>query len=108
MTKREVQAELAALRAEVAELRREKAALLTVFARSDLDPQLRITVVVLGDWYCEQPPTADGYRALDAEELARRAGTTPDVVQEQVALLAAEGLLKVEQRREYVAAPAGD
>ncbi len=98
MTKREVQAQRAAVREEVAELRREKAALRTVFARSDLDPQLRITAIVLGDWYCEQVPGADDFVRLDAEDVARRAGTTPAVVHEQVALLAEWGRLEVEQR----------
>ncbi len=98
MTKRELQAELVSARAEVAALRRERNAILAVLANAHIEPQQRILAVALAYWHGEQVPDAGGFVRLDAEEVARRAGTTPEAVQEQVELLASWGLLDAETR----------
>ncbi len=107
MTKRELQAELAAVRAEAAELRRERDGILAALANAHIEPEMRILAVALAFWHHEQVPGTDGFVRLDAEEVARRAGTTPEAVQEQAALWVDWGRLVVQQRREHVhAAPA--
>ena len=107
MTKRELQAELATLRAEVAELRHERDCILAVLANAHIEPELRILAIALGYWYDEQTLGADGFARLDAEDVARRAGTTPEAVREHVALLGEWGRIEVQTRREYAhAAPA--
>ncbi len=98
VTKRELQAELVSARAEVAALRRERNAILAVLANAHIEPQQRILAVALAYWHGEQVPDAGGFVRLDAEEVARRAGTTPEAVQEQVELLASWGLLDAETR----------
>ena len=106
MTKRELQAELAAVRAEAAELRRERDGILAALANAHIEPEMRILAVALAFWHHEQVPGADGFVRLDAEDVARRAGTTPAVVHEQVALLAEWGRLEVEQRPAPAVLPA--
>ncbi len=92
MTKRELQAAMAVLRAEVRDLRRERDGLLAVLGNAALAPQLRITAIVLAYWQ-EGRPRPDGARAADVEELARRAGTTPAMAREQLEALAAGELI---------------
>ncbi len=108
MTKRELQAQLAALTAEAAELRHERDAILAVLANAHVEPEMRILAVALAFWHQEQVPGADGFVRLDAEEVARRAGTTPEAVREQVALLGEWGRIEVQTRREYVQTTAAD
>ncbi len=107
MTKRELQAELVSARVEVAALRRERDAILAVLANAHIEPQQRILAVALAYWHGEQVPDAGGFVRLDAEEVARRAGTTPEAVQEQVELLASWGLLDAETRAAPAAATGG-
>ena len=93
MPRQVMQTKVAALQAEVRELRRERAAILAALANRSLPAQFRITALALTYWVHEQSE-AGGPVVLDAEEVARRAGTTPGTVRAQVRQLAAWGFVQ--------------
>ena len=84
----------------MADLQRLHDSTLGVLGNANLDPQQRITAVVAAHWverFRDVTPPG-GLVRLDVDEIAELAGTSPQIVQENLDALDGYGLLTVERR----------